>query len=799
MSAQIIDAGDVAYVRRDLESGGLAEAVLTCRTPTPLPDARTAIGGLGMLSPPLQARAALWIRNQERFEEELPQTVYQAIVLDGPAAIGSNVFDLMLLQVPRVAGRLTEAQAIQLFKTLWPFASALHDPYDPGAKKPVTASALVRLVAQRPEVETELVALAKSLSGYQRSEAVDLLARGVRARGQAAPAAFIQVATTMPMTPAELARFAQVAETAQRISPSGVAIKSDLDIRQWRLAVSKLLELLLAIVPAPALIAALLILNPPSPKWLGNIAVVQIPVDAAVAIVALIATVNVFTVQLSTQRLPGTVARAASQPRILLGAYIAAGALLMSILFTPASPPALWVPMQSAAALLSIGWLAVALGRIFGKTDTAEACRTFVDQNIARWARTGRRFGKSQARAVQLQRSVESLPFIKFSGAEMLGHDVVLIKSEGRGVTLPNRRTLRKALTAEQFATGGYLQIVHSFGLVVGAGETVAVVRPPAGASVPVALQRQISDMLRPRSAKALEDVSTQTVNLVSLALNTVGSGESRIGESVAEQASRIIRAHMAGVQSSRRKTHERLASVDGSRSESERQVYPVDPMLRDAVRVLVDGARGLRSGDARAAEVVLDACLAASGPADHVPVMVASALTDLDHGSLAPEFMASCLRSAGIRSIQLRQRDVFDMIVRQIAALANDADHEVQAIRSLAALGSACARLEPTLFGVAWRWVEAWASKSTNSTEITRVVMQMGAASLESGVFAAALECGEYINDSGHLAELSRLADLDHVFAEASAAALWSVYLGLVPTDSLERFRDLAHSLQDV
>ncbi|WP_143465981.1 hypothetical protein [Kribbella sp. ALI-6-A] len=644
----------------------------------------------------------------------------------------------------------------------------------------------------------QLAEMCKSLSGTKRADALDLLARSVRSKGAESAGSFVDVSSRLSLTRQEFERFADVADSSRRTAPALSTIGSGRRTHSWTGFVATGVRLVAIVLPAPALvITAISEFRRSDWEWLKHVPLAAMPLEGAIAIVALIATINVFTVQLSTQRLPGSVSRVAGQPWQLAGAYAAALSLLFATVYTPSPTPKTWACLQAILLLMSVGWMAGAMTRIFHRTDPAEACKSYVDRYIRAWIRASTKFGATQWRGARLWKDIESLPFTGTGTRHMMGHDVMQIHAPTRGMLMPSRRRARKILSNDIFADGGYIQFGSSFGLLVSAGDTTAYVRPPASRRLPVALANDLRRWLKPAEAGAIEDVSTQAVTLASLALTSAGGGDIRLGEAIAEQASRIVADHILRARSERARLRRKYNQDDDARFDATRaDLYPLSPVLRDILSLIVSATKNADEGVGKAADVLFNRCLAASGPEEQTPMMFVSILAGADIRQYKVERLTTWLRRAGVTALSLGQRDAFGLVVGKLREMAREPAFELLSVRSLAALGAACVRLDPQQFGTAWSSISDWASTTTDSVEPVRLAMQVGAAGLESGSFAVAFSCAESIVDQGSLPVLQKLTDLDHVFGEATAAQLMDADLGHVPTDALERFRDYAAML---
>ncbi|GAB3940937.1 hypothetical protein GCM10029976_059400 [Kribbella albertanoniae] len=289
--------------------------------------------------------------------------------------------------------------------------------------------------------------------------------------------------------------------------------------------------------------------------------------------------------------------------------------------------------------------------------------------------------------------------------------------------------------------------------------------------------------------------MSIQAVTLVSLALNSAKTGDVRLGEAIAEQASRILSEHLLRASTERSRLRAKHTRDDGGThlGSGLSTVYPVSPVLRDVMTLLVSATSNSDDGVRKAADVVFNHCLSASGPEEQTPVIFIGRLSVADISQYRPDHLTTWLRRAGVTALRLRQREAFEMVVTRLREVARIPKFETLSVRSLSALCLAAVRLDPGQFRVAWNAISDWASTAKNPTEIVRLAMQVGAGAQESGAFTVAHTCARSIVDDGSLDVLKTLTDLDHVFSEAVTAQLMETDLGRIPTDTLERFRDYA------
>lgn len=732
---------------------------------------------------------------QQALKDELARTVYEHISDTSLSATRSEMLDLLLLLVQKVAGEFSEAQAMALLEPLWALSTASPNPYNPVLHNTAASTAVVHLLATRPEVESRFLERAVDYRGPERQLAFDLIARNIRQRGVSSSKALVASTKVLHLSVAEADRFIGMADITQRTASQ----RKDIIRRPARSRLSRMVATLgLAVVIVHAPLALILLVLFGSMVSTSNVLIdrlAEVPLEGALALLALIATLNVFTVQLSTTRLPATIARVSGQPWQLAGAYSTAITLLSTTVLIADSSSNLWKLLEVALLFTSLGWLAASLYRIFRRTDAAEACRVYVNRYMHRWNRAGSEFGLTQVRAGRLRQTIESLPFASIGSGEMTGHDVARIDATKRGVFLPSPRALQALLSHELFERGGYLQLPVGFGLVVPDGGNLALVRPPPGFVVPDQLVRKVLRQLRPRSATSIEDVSTQTITLASFALKTAGSGDARLAETIAEQAAEIMSSHLACVRRRRRWASRVQASGKQRLTTETQESFAVTPVLRDLLTLLV-----ARAGESERVGAVTDLlvsrCLSAGGTAEQAPVMLTSLLTDAGAGAVGYTRKARWLRQAGVRALELNDDLGFEMTAKRLRYLADEQADPAYALSSLSALCVASLRMNPRRFEAGWDHISGWIDNHPESDDSVRWSLHVGAAAMEAGSYLAALSCARAIRTPLQRAKLTSLTSLERVFVEASVAGIFGLYLGRVPTDALERFRDFTNSL---
>jgi hypothetical protein len=785
-SGLVLEGAKVQDVVKVLSSDGLATSVLVDRVPMD-GSAKENLGKVAELPEMLRARGVYWLHTRTP-SGELARVVYEALVLDGPAATGAARVGVSLALVHRISHALPEAQAVQLIKPLWRLASAPSDPYSPAGHRAGASTALAGLIAARRDIRPAIVDLAANRSPRERVLILDIIARSVRMMGRTSSEAFRDFVSSLKMTVPELDRFALNSDLRERTRPDvGLSIPTRRFAPHHALTALRTLLVLLPIVVLGLAFRYETDLDLEPLEELDGI-----PLEVGIALIALIATIQVFTVQFATARLPAAVARVIGEPWQLWGGYVSATALVVAIAVEPTSGQSeLWVAVETLLLLGTLIWLGGTLSRTFRRTGTAEACRVYMRRHMHTWSRAGRRLGSFQVKAVELKRVVDPLPFAGGAGQrEMLGYDLTRIEALCRGIFLPSPRHLSRLLKHSIFAGSGYLQLGSGFGLIVPQAERLAIVRV-GEERLPKRLERRLARTLRPMPVKYIEDVSSDAITLAALALQVAASGDLRLAEEIAEDAAQVVVSHLGEAQRAR----VRAAIRRGLDLEDGATVYPVTPVLLDTFAYLVRRVveREMLWGTA---DVIVRRCLSASAGDDRAATILVSLI-----GDAGQEFpmtaAAKWLRHAGISALQCDDASAFESAVRSLGRLADKVPGESKASRSLVSLCAASLRLGSDKFDVAWSEVVRWVQKHGNDRVAARACLQVGSSALECGGFRAVVVCATHAASDARYKILLDQTSLDRVPVEAAIAELSGIDLGDVPTNQLEHFRDLVSAIR--
>jgi hypothetical protein len=704
------------------------------------------------------------------------------------------------------------------------------DPYAPSGLTLVARSVVSALLEQRPELdEIVLTSLELQAGVPQTGPAAQLpiearlFAIAVRNRAPDSGRALSQVAARAGLDPAQLEIAARLAD-APLVRPA--------HLRQA--------ERTLAPLDAAGLIVgrALPWLMPPALAAGAGLAVhmhhwapahTTIALGDSIALLAVLAAVNVFTVQLSASRLPGVLARPAGQPWELFFSYSSALTLLGLSAF---HPRAAWlVAATSWAALLelalfSVGLLA-AMFRLLRRTDAGRAAGGYVVRTIPLARMAGRRLGRVQANAAEMREALATVPAVRTSVDAIVGEWSVTIPARARGFFTPSRGGMRRLLARHGFDTGMMLlRVLAGFGTIIGSGENMACLIPARDQTVTRSLARQVGRMLRTRSCSRVEDIAAGAVALTQMAVDLADSGDIGTARTVAQHVARLVAEHTAAARRARRQTFRKQAlktraadagslrsgvlSAQAEVRARDDELVPVIPALRDTLRVAVKGRLDSRKDQFNVPGTIIEQLLSSSGQAEAAVDMLISAVAADAPGAIAgPRTAAELLRIAGLRALELRRPTAFQQVLDGLGRLAgNDAGNSA-AIDIAGALAATASRFDVRLSKRAVDWAlarldRAPADAVTAPALVTwskaGILWRAGAAGLACGAMSVAVHTARMVFELGAQDSLAMMAsNRDMITWESVRSNLLGGYLGDQPEDALANFGTFAKDLEPV
>jgi len=516
------------------------------------------------------------------------------------------------------------------------------------------------------------------------------------------------------------------------------------------------------------------------------------------AALALLATVNVFTVQLWASRLPGVVARSAAQPWQLFFSYSAVLSLLGLVIFGPGAGRLKRVDgwMVLTALMLFIGGLLAAMFLFLRRADAGRAAGGYVAAALPGARAAGRRVGRLQARALEMVDALRSVPMVTAAPDLIAGEWRVDIYAPSRGLFSPSRTNLRRLLADAAFSARMRLRLFAGLSTIVRAGEHLASLVPGREQSVTPALQRRATRRLRTRSSRGVEEVSTGAVALVQLALDLARTGDTGTAHSVARHAVRLVTQHTAAARGARKgalrrqaqrsraaappefRSRARPANADAQARDT--QLAPVVPALREVLRMTVRRQLDSPDGffDIPAALVV--PLLATTGEAEAaVSILTFAVPVNGDGENDDPGRRAELLRLGGVRALELGASVPFELLLDQLDRLSRHESSAVDAVMVTSVLAATACRFDARLSRRATDHVLAETvgrSADADRAAAQRVgaLWRVGAAALSSGTFSVAVHVATALYErSEEQVVITAAVDEDVMTAEAARSAV--------------------------
>lgn len=553
----------------------------------------------------------------------------------------------------------------------------------------------------------------------------------------------------------------------------------------------------------------------------------MISLGDSIALIALLAAVNVFTVQLSASRLPGVIARSAGQPWELLFSYSAALTLFGLSVFRA---HAKWLVAASswaalAALVLFSAGVLPAMFRLLRRTDAGRAAGGYVARSLPLARVAGRRLGRMQARAVEMREALETVPAVRMSPDAFAGEWSRNIAARARGFFMPSRAGMRRLLADNTFGEGMRLRVFAGLGTIVGSGEDIVSLIPARDQTITRSLAKQSGRTLRTRSCSRVEDIATGAVALTQMALDLANAGDIGTARTVSQNVVRLVAEHTAAarrarIQRFRRQELRAKAAAGGLRSAVEAaqasmrardtSIVPVVPALRDTLRIAVRGRLESRKDLFNVPGTVIEQLLSSSGQAEAaVSMVIFSVPTEVSNSAAGSRVAAELLRIAGIRALELVDSTTFAQVLDQLGKLSSNATETWDAAEVTSMLAAMACRFDVRLAKRAIdRSLAQIAVSLANEASATALAAQRrlivlwraGAAGLTSGAMSVAVHAANKLFESHAQDALDTMAsDRGLITWEAARSKLHSGYLGDQAEDALTNFGTFLKDIRPV
>jgi hypothetical protein len=768
-----------------------------------------------------------WAKRHVR-PADLARLIRAELVRPGHAALSDRRLIILLRLAGHAAAALPDGDARAVLRTALASGRRQVDPYAPNGLTLVARSVVTVLLEQRPELD-EIVTRVLELQAGESQMPPDrplpvearLLAIATRNRAPDFGAALSHAAVKAGFGPAQM-------EAAARLADAPIARPARLrEAERIRAPLAALMFVMGRVLPwlTPVVIAASVGTATHLLRWAP--AHTTISLGDSIALIALLAAVNVFTVQLSASRLPGVIARSAGQPWELFFSYSAALTLLALSVF-PAH--ATWLVAASswaalAALVLFSAGLLPAMFRLLRRTDAGRAAGGYVARTLPLARVAGRRLGRIQARAVEMREALETVPAVRMSPDAFAGEWSQNIAARARGFFMPSRSGMRRLLAHKTFVEGMRLRVFAGLGTIVGQGEDIVSLIPARDQTITRPLARQSARTLRARSCSRVEDVATGAVALTQMALDLANAGDIGTARTVSQNVVRLVAEHTAAARRARTQRFRRQelrakAAAGGLRSAvqpaqasmraRDTSIVPVVPALRDTLRIAVRGRLESRKDLFNVPGTVIEQLLASSGQAEAAVTMVIfSVPAEASKSAAGPSVAAELLRIAGIRALELGDSTTFTQALDQLGKLSSNGTETWDAAEVTGMLAAMACRFDVRL---AKRAVDRslpkppsippnYPSSPPLSAQRSLIVLwRAGAAGLASGAMSVAVHAANKLFEGHAQDALDTMAsDRRMITWEAAHSNLRSGYLGDQAEDALTNFGTFLKDIRPV
>jgi hypothetical protein len=771
--------------------------------------------------------AVVWWAKRHVSSADLVGFVQAELVRPGRAALADRRLILLLRLAGHAAAALPDGDARTVLRTALACARKQVDPYGANGLTLVARSAVSVLLEQRPELD-EIAISALELQAGESQMPPDrplpvearLLAIATRDRAPDSGAALSSAAVRAGFGPAQM-------EAAARLADAPIARPARLrEAERIRAPLAAVMFVLGRGLPwlTPVAVAVSVGIATHMLRWAPAQTVIS--VGDSIAMLALLAAVNVFTVQLSASRLPGVIARSAGQPWELSFSYSAALTLLgLSVFHAHAAWLAAATSWAALAALVlfSAGVLP-AMFRLLRRTDAGRAAGGYVARTVPVARVAGRRLGRLQARAVEMREALDTVPAVRMSPDAFAGEWSQNIAARARGFFLPSRAGMRRLLAHDTFNQGMRLRVFAGLGTIVGSGEDIASLIPARDQTITKSLTRQAGRRLRVRSCSRVEDVATGAVALTQMALDLANAGDIGTARTVAQNVVRLVAEHtaaarLARTQMFRRQELRARAAAGGLRSAvqatqasvraRDTSIVPIVPALRDSLRIAVRGRLESRKDLFNVPGNVIEQLLSSSGQADAAVSMMIFSVPAEASKSAGSNDAAELLRIAGVRALELRDSTTFEQILDQLGRHSSNGTETWDAAEVTGMLAATACRFDVRL---AKRAIDrslaqvavSPANEASAATLAARrklsILWRAGAAGLTCGAISVAVHAANKLFEFHMQDALDTMTSNRGLIAwEAARSNLHGGYLGDHAEDALINFGTFLKNIKPV
>lgn len=747
-------------------------------------------------------------------DAELAQRVHHDLVED-PLAAGRNRLIAAHRVLRGVVATLSDAQARAVLASVAIRARQPVDPYGDDAVNSAARSAFVDLVAARSELDKAAIDLvtADTPSPSGLAPAAGLLAAALRRRPPDGGRALATAIREWSPSPDAARAFLRAADSLIAATPDPPTTRPRLPHAFQRVRNIIVRGLVVVIGPVSATAAGLWAYDH---RWVKP--VVHFGAAEAIAALTLLATVNVFTVQLSATRLPGPIARVAGQPRSIGVAYSAVLTVIAIALLEPTSARASAASAWAAAAAAAVFSLAlpVALLTFARRTDPARAARAYRRSTDAAHRTTGRHLGRLQAKAAEIRDLAADLDGIVLSvERERVGRRVPIV-ARRRGFLLPSMRRLRRLAESPPFVTGDVrLRISAGVGTIVEQGEALATLAPGRNAVVDPRIERQVRRALRLRRARGVDETTSAAVGLVALATELAERADFGTSRVVGQEAALIVASHVEEARDARRRLlHRQLRATEAAEGQGDeaigrgsasaaaaerdrnRALVPVVPALRATTQAAalqrLKGDRELFDVPELILGTLLDASQRAEATTSVLLFTIPNRAADI---TISASDVGELVTMAAVRSMETADLQALAIVRERLRQLHDDERMRAELSGVASVLTAICCWVLPTAAHEQLEWYADLTAEAASAGKRSALLgfCRIGAAALLSGLPSVALQAASAVRGVNPNLEHVRttvLGDETRVREETNSA-IRGRYLGDSPSDALKNFLD--------
>jgi hypothetical protein len=512
--------------------------------------------------------------------------------------------------------------------------------------------------------------------------------------------------------------------------------------------------------------------------------------------------VHVVSAELSSQRLPGTLARRTNTPWALRLAY----SVLITLLFARAL--ASGVVEADVIANLRSNEVAVAGAVIFGlllytslklllaRTDLSNAAERYSSARRNALERSGIKLGAIQGESAEASALISSLTFARQESSPSVAERRSKVIAKRRGFRRVRIRRLHSLSKISDWASGSLtLTFLMHPGTSAMPGEEIGSITAAPDSSVTPGAYRQGRRVFRVTRAGSIDEATEAAAALIDSAQVLAATGDAMSAQRVATAFRLVVGTHLKAARRGRTRSERKISNVGGPQ-------YPSIPMVRVVVDSLMERLCNRASELEREILIeMISQLVDLSLPEEHSTYVIALKAGDViakaDDEITGTSILASCAAAALDASDSRTLGQIQDTLKKTLQTSAGTTRPYV--LESSSQIAAAAVWRDYFRSHEFWEWYWQATTKCEDMTRSrTLGALRIGAAAILAGNYSLAIRVATEISQETQLDGLEDWVRQQSVAAREQAVShMFGRYLGSDAEASLREFVRFATEIE--